>query len=453
MWYVKNDKVGTYPKTPDVTYTKNVKSKEVYADMDLSDPYTYSVVIDGKASGTFTAAKRDDTTKLSGNGRVGNGSDVEVYEKTIVVVNEYLMQVAGDYNEKKEELTLTTLTENVSNSMVFSTLTLKSDDFAGLDEYKDEEYVLVTAAWNGTNYDIKSIKPAEKITGVVSEYVDNDTVTAGGTEYSYAVSAVAAVKNFAYSVKDSYDLYVDSCGYVLLAEGVEAEDDVVYITEFARSSRLTTNGNVVAYGYFLDGTEAEITVSKLNGSKVTAASLPAPTYNALNGKTEGWYKFSGKDGVYTLRELAIPTDYTLDTIAGSAVTVVDYSVKHTAIDAQGHTLKGNASTKFVVVKPNGDVVTYEGIKNVADITAAVGSKVAMINTGAYAKYVFIQLASGSTIRGGSTSSDLIYVMKLDATSGHDNDSDTYYRYKAVVNGEVKKVKFDDGSYKIGRAHV
>ena len=442
-WYIKNDKIDTYTKAADLTYHKNVDGKTIYKDLDNSDYYSFAVYVDGDLKGNQTLSKTE-KSKLGdlAGAVVGNGSLVEVFEdeQRITVVNEYLLQVAGDYNEKKETLTLAPVTGFTAPAM--ASYTLDIDDFAGLDEFKDEDYVIVTASYNGTNYDIQSIQLAEKVTGAVTEFVDKDTVTAGGTQYSYAVGTTNTIKNFQYVLKDEYNLYLNSEGYVMLQEGVEAEDNVIYITEFAPSSLLTTNGKVKAFAYFLDGTEDEITVSKLGSTKVDASDLTGGSRNTLNSKTEGWYKFSEKNGSYELRELTLNTDYTLKKSVTPNTTVVDYKAStttRTAITDGTNNYKGNATTKFVVVKPNGDVVTYTGIKNVPQIVAKGTSDMAVIFDGAYAKYVFIKLGNGSTIKGGSTSSDMAYIIKVDATWGHDTDGDTYYRYKVILNGEEKKV--------------
>lgn len=52
-----------------------------------------------------------------------------------------------------------------------------------LDSYEDEEYVLVTIA---EGEGIQSIAKAEQVTATVTEYVEDESVTAGGTEYKYA---------------------------------------------------------------------------------------------------------------------------------------------------------------------------------------------------------------------------------------------------------------------------
>ena len=46
-WYKKNDKIGTYAKTADATYTKKVESGDIYKDLNLSKSYTYDYVVDG----------------------------------------------------------------------------------------------------------------------------------------------------------------------------------------------------------------------------------------------------------------------------------------------------------------------------------------------------------------------------------------------------------------------
>ncbi len=445
VWYVKNDKIGTYAKTADLTYYKNVKAKDIYKDLDLSDPYTYTVLVDGAVNGTL-ALNKTTTNKVkdSGSGLVGNGSTVEVFEDAhkIVVSNEYLLQVSGEYNEKKETLSLTTVPGiSLPSPMPASVFTLKSDDFAGLDEFKDDDYVIVTLANDGTNYVIKSIKAADVVPGaVVTEYVDDDTVTAGGTEYSYSAAALTAITTFAYTLKDEYNLYLDSQGNVLFADGVEDEGSYAYISEFGHSGSLSANGTYVAYAYFLDGTEKEITLNKVNGNKPTAVDAGHTYITAGTNQYTGWYRFSEKStGKYDLSNTGFTQTTTVST-TGLAVT--NYDTMHTTIGGTAGK-QGNKDTKFVVVKANDDVAVYTGIKNVPDITTGTaGVVVGAVYDGSYAKFVFVDVGTAGIVSGGSNSGDLVYIMKLDKTYGHDVDDDTYYRYNAIVNGEEKKVLVD-----------
>ena len=441
-WYNDNDKIGTYAKEADVVYTADVKSKDIYSDLDLSDAYNYDVVVDGQESATdFIVAKRDnqDGYTVDPDDKIadqigdvlGNGSLIEVYkdEQVITVVNTYIMQVNGDYDKDEEELTLATVDDAKDPGV--SDDVLSSDDFDNLDAYEDEEYVLVTVA-DGV---IKSIAKAEQVTATVTEYVEDDSVTAGGTEYKYAYGNDNT--DGTYELKTDYDLYLDAYGYVIYADGVEDETNYVYVYEFGTSSGLSTTSKVLAYAYFLDGTDDEITINKVDGDKVTGADTEAggSLYNV-----QGWYKYRAKDdGKYDLTPVANVGGGSV--ASGTEITNYDESVN---IRYNGGSLKGNASTVFVIREDDGDVKVYTGIKNVADITSTTGNtEVTIFTDGSttYAKYVFVDLKGGK-MSGGSNSSDVVFVVDLDK-KGTDADDNEYYRYDAILNGEVKQVKFED----------
>ena len=439
-WYNDNDKIGTYAKEADVVYTADVKSKDIYADLDLSDAYNYDVVVDGQESANdFVVAKRDNQDGYDGvdpddkiadqiGDVLGNGSLIEVYkdEQVITVVNTYIMQVNGDYDKDEEELTLATV--DGAKEPDVSDDVLSSDDFDNLDAYEDEEYVLVTVA-DGV---IKSIAKAEQVTATVTEYVEDDTVTAGGTEYKYAYGNDNT--DGTYELKTDYDLYLDAYGYVIYADGVEDETNYVYVYEFGTSSGLSTTSKVLAYGFFLDGTDDEITINKVDGDKVTGENYASKTDDGQ------WYKYRLKeDGKYDLTSVANVGDGSVAT--DTKITNYDESVN---IRYNGGSLKGNASTVFVIREDDGDVKVYTGIKNVADITSTAGdTEVTIFTDGSttYAKYVFIDLQGGK-MSGGSNSSDVVFVVDLDK-KGTDADDNEYYRYDAILNGEVKQVKFED----------
>ena len=438
-WYNDNDKIGTYAKEADVVYTADVKSKDIYADLDLSDAYNYDVVVDGQESATdFIVAKRDnqDGYTVDPDDKIadqigdvlGNGSLIEVYkdEQVITVVNTYIMQVNGDYDKDEEELTLATVDDAKDPGV--SDDVLSSDDFDNLDAYEDEEYVLVTVA-DGV---IKSIAKAEQVTATVTEYVEDDSVTAGGTEYKYAYGNDNT--DGSYELKTDYDLYLDAYGYVIYADGVEDETNYVYVYEFGTSSGLSSTSKVLAYGFFLDGTDDEITINKVDGDKVTGENYASKTDDGQ------WYKYRLKeDGKYDLTSVANVGDGSVAT--GTKITNYDESVN---IRYNGGSLKGNASTVFVIREDDGDVKVYTGIKNVADITSTAGdTEVTIFTDGSttYAKYVFVDLQGGK-MSGGSNSSDVVFVVDLDK-KGTDADDNEYYRYDAILNGEVKQVKFED----------
>ena len=436
-WYDDNDKIGTYAKEADVVYTADVKAETIYKDLDLDKAYDYAVVIDGADANPFVVTKKDDTTvngvtgdaddKINDANKdlVGNGSLIEVYkdEQTITVVNTYLMQVNGDYDEDEEELTLATVDDTKTPDFSYDDV-ISSDDFDNLDSYEDEEYVLVTIA---EGEGIQSIAKAEQVTATVTEYVEDESVTAGGTEYKYAYANDKTEGS--YDLKADYDLYLDAYGYVIYAPAVEDETNYVYIAEFAKDSNLSTNSKLVAYGYFLDGTDDEISVSKVDGDKVYGSDAGSLTAGE-------WYKFRAKeDGKYELTSCKETTS----AVYTSVTDVTNYDDQGVKIKLGNTTTKGNASTIFVVVKDNGDVKAYTGIKNVPDIKANAGTVVEAYIDDGYAKYVFVNKAE--SIVGGASSGDVVFLVDADK-AGTDADDNSYYRYDAIVNGEEKTVKLD-----------
>ncbi len=435
IWKIKNKEVGTYTDDADATYTSEVKGKTIYADLNVDlDKTEWYATVDGvdqdditDLKANFAVAKKNDV-KIGGNGVL-----VEVFydddkdEGTITLINSYLMQVEGDYDEDDEELKIVAV--DGCTAAPATDLTLKSEDLDGLDAFADEDYVIVTVA----DGEVKTIEKAEMVTGTVTEYVVDDTVTMDGTEYEYAATYEDS-EDRTYEIDEDYELYLDPYGYVIYADGVEADDNYVFIAEFAKSSNLSTKSKIVAYAYFTDGSADEITVSKVDKTKVDGSDE-----TALKAKDEAWFKFVEKDGKY---ELTSADSDKVTTSAGDKVIDYKDSTLKTYIGKGADKSKATKDTIFVVLDDDDNVKVYTGIKNVPAITAASDTSVYVSeNKEGYAEYVFVDLGNGST-KGGATSSDLIYITDFDKAGTDSNDND-YYRYKAVVNGKLdQKVKFD-----------
>ena len=254
-----------------------------------------------------------------------------------------------------------------------------------------------------------------------------------------ANSGVAA--NYQYELKEESTLYLDAQGNVLWAEGAENDGNYVYVSELRKNAFLTSNSGAEAYAYFLDGTEKAISLNKINGDKAKNAANDGTDAIKIGSNTyaPGWYTYTLKDtGKYDLKKVTSTT-----ITAASGVKITDYDAQKTDLVA-GSGYYGNKNTKFIVVDSKDDVKVATGIKNVPDTTAGTNAKVVAVLDGTtYAKYVFIDVDNG-TVKGGNASSDKMFVLKVDATYGHDSDSDTYYRYKVILNGEQKTVKIDSG---------
>ena len=455
-WMIKNKEVGTYTDDAAVSYTDKVKGKTIKADLNIdAKDYTWDAVKNGKPvklselndaladgqNGFYDfVAKRGDAAdeKIGGKGTLTEVFyDEDKEEATISLIETFVLQVDRDYDEDKEELKLTAVdTDDASDPKDVpegTKLTLSADDFDNLDTFAEDDIVLVTVAVD----EIKSIAKAEKVTGAVTEFVKKDSVVLGGTEYSYSATAGTAELT-AYDIDEDYDAYLDTYGNIIYVKGAEGDDNYVFIDEFNTSSKLATNSKIVAYAYFTDGSEDEITVSKVAGDKVKGKDYNIQTGEVNDCAANAWFTYVEKNGSYEL----VPVTTKGSEVSGKIVDYKDDDLKTYVVVDGNKTVKANKETVFVVLD-DGDVKVYTGIKNVPAITAAAGSEVRYAEKDGYLSYVFVDLADGSHTKGGTTSSDVIFLNAFDKY-GKDSGDNEYYRYKAVVNGELdKKVKFDN----------
>ena len=445
-WKIKSKEVGTYADTPDLTYTEEVKGKTIYSDL-------------GKGSFDFDAAKNPDKLVYVVNGHPesvptgfdldknnskkvgGQGTLTEVFfsEKddvktvTIVEIETYLAQVNGDYDKDDEELDITFEESGVPS--VDTTLSL--DDLSNLADFEDEDYVLVTIAYDDDDYYVASITKAEKVTATVTGYTKDDSVTAGGTKYSY--NATFTCDND-YVIKDEYDLYLDTYGNVIFADGVSADDDVIYVSDIAKDGKLTSS-KVIAAALFLDGSYKEITLNKdEDGDK-----FKDYTDKEIADFASGWYSFKEKsDGSYDLKKNLDSENPT--TKVGQKITEKD-SIKVANIRA-------TAKTQFIVTDGLDESgKAYTGIKNVPAITNSTEGKVAQVSIvmdGNYAKYVLIVLNDAKD-KSTAKSGDLVYILESEPTDVSVNENeDTVYTYDAIVNGKVTTVDVNDDVDVVGK---
>ena len=71
QWKIKSEEIGTYARTPDLTYTAAVKSSAIYKDLALGDAIekkNVSVYVDGESADAYAIRKNDNDTKFGGNG-------------------------------------------------------------------------------------------------------------------------------------------------------------------------------------------------------------------------------------------------------------------------------------------------------------------------------------------------------------------------------------------------
>ena len=456
-WKLKNEEIGTFANTGDLvaTFTAKVTKAKVYSAVgktvsdDLKDgAATLNFWMDGVGT---TVAKADVVNYMdkSNTGRIGstgasnnaNGTLTEVYvdddsNTTIVMINTYVFQATEDYSTSKEQVKIADIDNG--SGIKLSTYTLDIDDSDDFDitGVKEDDYILVNVA----NGEPKIAVVAEQVTGSVDSYVVGDAATVDGTDYSYSATASADTKAEIKSVDSDVVLVLDAYGYVIAVDEATGTANYVFITAADTTSSLSNT--VKANAYFMDGTSGEITLKKVAGSTKTSDLKAA----------EGWYTYS-KDSAdkYTLTSAATSkyaADYDL-ALTGSADLTTNG--KTSLYKVGSTTVRANADTVFVVEDEDGDIDVYTGIKNVPDITmTATASDPAAMgyvykkDTG-YATYVFIGLdGTDSKVDDASSDDSYIFVIGFDKTLK--DSEDTYYRYKAIVDGAETKILTDDDTY-------
>ena len=423
QWKLKNDIIGTYPAEADGTFTTavdkgdlyDVLGRTVYNDITASKPTDFSVYVDGDPVSSPDVADyfvNNETDDAKGTAK-GVLTQVFVDDDNNVILSQihtYVAQVDGGYDEENEELELDDLGLDTFPAV---NTTLSADDFENLSAFEDGDYVLITAVGD----EVKTIQAAEVVSGTVTSYTSNKNVTLDGTKYEYSQGYSST-----YNLKDDYDLVLDTYGYVIYADGVEASDDYVFITDIAKIGGV--NKSYEAKAYFVDGTTAVIEVS--NSDDLTDWTS--------DSEKNAWYTYDEQnDGTYELGETAqAKKNFTTGTIidTGDSRINLDKSVRL------------NNDTVFVVRR--GDTVNvYSGIKNVPEITANGTVEVcAILDDNGYADYLFINGETGELAISGSTAGDRIYILDTDYESSQDADDNDYYVYDAIVNGEIGTVELN-----------
>ena len=446
-WTFENKEIGTYADDADAVYTATVEKQDLY---DLVGSDVYADLKSGDADFTVVKDGVDQDAKLSDyivknndddadNKVIKKGATTEVFidddtnDVVITVINSYVAQVDGDYDENDEELELDILDEAPVD---VKDTTLSSDDFDYLDSYSDEDYVLITVA----NKEIKTIALAETVKGKVTGYTEQKNVTVDGTKYEYSKNYKDAVdegSKLSYDLNDEYVLVLDANGYVIYTDGTAGHNDYVYVAKLVDTVGAKTK--LEADAYFIDGTNKVITVD--NDDEINKSNPEGKArWYSYNEKSNGKYELEEVEDAKTVVYYGSATSEAITTNGKSTVTVNDKSGNFTA-----DTVKGNNDTIFIV-NDDDDVTAYTGIKNVPDIKANGKADVAVVMDGGYADVVYIS-ASDLSISGSSD--DRIYLLENKGDTKVDSDDNKYYEYDAIVNGEIGTVKATTQNLEIG----
>ena len=410
-WKYDGQKIGTYAKTPDATYTAEVTAEDLYKDLalskDLKKADVYEYINGNTVRHAKDIVKNDDDTKFGGNGTLTEAylkKDPNGNVESAVIVE--IQTFAGE---------ITRVTTNSDKERIVK---IGSKEYV-TSEFAEDDIVLYTEDANASkNADkIQSMAATEKLTGELTKIKGTSEYTISGTTYK----ASATLGNPSVSVGDDVDFYLDSYGYLVKIDQTEDNynaDSAAYVLDAGRD-----RGGDWAKLLFADGTTKTVDLYKdYYTNDVTAYDkddkLAAGDVVSFSVQKDGTYKLTYKG-------------------AGA---------ENKSLDKDYPTANGTSTdskTVYVYYLDGGDKVNvytgYKSSKNITDATIGVFAK-----SGKNASVVFV-LGAANKVTGSSTDLTVI-AFKAKNKLEQEKDVDNYYSYKAVDNGEIVTIKVAESSW-------
>ena len=420
-WDYKGVKIGTYAKTPDLTYVGSVKVNDIYADLNMSTKDTtanlyvngvsFDTAKNGKDAATFTVSKDNDTKldKLGGTAdKIGNGTLIEVYRDDdnnhvdVIAMSVYAGKITDvkDATSKKDAYVVVDTDSTIA-------------DFN--DEYETEAFAEDdVVAFTYADGEIQTMYKMESVSGELTKKVIEKSLTIGDTTYKYGKEyTFNGTSEAGLSNKSSYDVYVDANGFALYIEETGANvSDYALLLNINGDATNWINGNRAKL-VFADGSVKTVDTDKDYSGAYNAKALPLLVRVKTN--SDGEYKLSG-----SYESNGVP------------------ALENKKLTAGGKTVNTDSKTIFVINK-NGETAkfnVYTGIKNAPEIVdAAHTAETYVYSKGGVAKVVYI-----TGVATTNSSKDITFIAgksasKLNAAT----DTAAYYVYNAVVKGEVTSV--------------
>ena len=445
VWRLKAEKIGTYAKEADASYTAKVAVDDIYADLDLGssvDKKDVTVYEDGDELKDKAVAitKNDDDTEFGANGVL-----TEVFydddDDTVVItmVNTYVGTINRSVAAKGNKAAYVEIApEDVKPAGVNGI-----QDFETAESFEDDAYVLYTYSQSAD--EVKSVALAEQVSGTVTRAENNakdederKALTINGTRYT-ASKNIAGEDIGNVSVDEDYDVYLDAYGYLIYVEEVDEIGDYALLIDTQDKKNFSNNRALLV---FADGTEKIVDTTENYTSNNADDYIPNGTIVTYRVDEDGDYTLKAVKA--TLTSENIPTDTTIGDYTSANKNFSMANDKATVTLYSGKTVTTNSSTVFVVYNDTSDDYTvYTGIKNAPSIdgTASAVESYAYCKSGKMATIMFVFVQNGSAIEDDSNST-LFLAKESVSNLIHDKDGD-YFEYQAIVNGEVQTVKVDE----------
>ena len=471
-WVYDGDDVGTYANEADATYVVEDD------DMDVGQVVTSSSYMNYSSSEAKDAKYflNGDDNEVKSSELVAVGDIVEAYENdngdvetvggsryTVAKIDKVDTDVstAESRNGASEVLTLTDLDGDNSNDYYD-----KYDDaektLRGYASSYDEGSVLAVAFRDGKFGDeVLASYEAEAVTGEVTAFREDDTVTMDGTKYEFARSKDGTdgfvdgiTKNFDFDKE--YTIYLTADGYVIGVEGAAGADlnDVYYVTGvYCEESRYNAN-KFTWYAQAVslaDGSASDIELDETDADNALKSIIDDASKDAFTD-VKGLYTFDDDiatawdgdrdytvygidedDGLDTSLKNALAMDDTkFSTTGGSSKTFyVDENTQYLGVDdyaddidtvyAMGGMKAGTSGNVIVIADQDEDrdalyVILVDSSASVgsADILYAAGSSTDKVGTDKYVREFWSM--------EDNTSEDITIDEKLSANGFYEVDS-------------------------------
>ena len=471
-WVYDGDDVGTYANEADATYVVEDD------DMDVGQVVTSSSYMNYSSSEAKDAKYflNGDDNEVKSSELVAVGDIVEAYENDngdveTVVVSRYTVakidkvdtdvSTAESRNGASEVLTLTDLDGDNSNDYYD-----KYDDaektLRGYASSYDEGTVLAVAFRDGKFGDeVLASYEAEAVTGEVTAFREDETVTMDGTKYEFARNENGTAgfvdgitSNFDFDKE--YTIYLTADGYVIGVEGAAGADlnDVYYVTGvYCEESRYNAN-KFTWYAQAVslaDGSASDIELDETDADNALKSIIDDASKDAFTD-VKGLYTFDDDiatawdgdrdytvygidedDGLDTSLKNALAMDDTkFSTTGGSSKTFyVDENTQYLGVDdyaddidtvyAMGGMKAGTSGNVIVIADQDEDrdalyVILVDSSASVgsADILYAAGSSTDKVGTDKYVREFWSM--------EDNTSEDITIDEKLSAHGFYEVDS-------------------------------
>ena len=477
-WSYKGEEIGTYVDWSLLVqeYTTGVTGKELYnlLTSNIIKNYEFSYYVDGKEDDTIKASNMIRTNDYNYE-TTDNGALTQVFvdnEKEYIVIttiNTYLAKAEADYNEKRDELTLTVYTDNAYEQ------TVKAADIPAVADVKEGDIILVNIAETGKkNYEVITIGEPEVIAdATLTKYSAQNYLVTDGTQYDYAMMGKHDANNSRYGFADldiynksaldnTYNIYLDPYGYVIGTEKVSGELKYVFLTGYDRPQTHLGIKTAEAGAIFMDGTMQKIEVNVTESNKAIKGVAGYDELSANGGewmsRYNRWFTYTvNKDGVYTLAPVDnwVNTSYdaSRDVINSASVRLdgVGYNkLGQKGADDGRDVAYGNDDSVYITVGLgrndfNSSIIdevnnVYTGVQNV-DMKITQDNTTNPITESVFTVYDSNRYVVASIVIGKDVNNTKNYAYGIDTDAMNeyvkDNDGYVYWDFEAIVEGEIK----------------